>query len=130
MDTLSALAQLIRNVELTKSCDTTVHTYDGRRVLEIVATTGGEQTLEPTSRSTYSGPALRCDFEGHEVAGFLIGQDDPEHRRPLHGSAWLVPLLPNTAPLPARIAFQTRWFGPATMYLTSVTQDTAQADGP
>jgi len=130
MDTLSALAQLIHNVELTKSCDTTVRTYDGRRVLEVVARTGGTETLEPTSRSSFSGPALRCDFEGREVAGFLIGQDDPEHRRPLDGSAWLVPLLPNTAPLPARIAFQTRWFGPATMYLTSATPNTAAATSP
>jgi len=130
MDTLSALAQLIRNVELTKSCDTTVHTYDGRRVLEVVARTGGMETLEPTSGSTYSGPALRCDFQGREVAGFLIGQDDPEHRRPLDGSAWLASLMPNTAPLPARIAFQTRWFGPATMYLTSATPSSGQAAAP
>jgi hypothetical protein len=126
MDTLSALAQLIHNVELTRSCDTTVHTYDGRRVLEIVAHTGGMQTLEPTSRSSFSGATLRCDFQGREIAGFLIGEDDPEHRRPLDGSAWLAPLSPKSAPLPARIAFQTRWFGPATMYLTS-TAPTAGA---
>jgi hypothetical protein len=112
------------------SCDTTVRTYDGRRVLEVVARTGGTETLEPTSRSSFSGSALRCDFEGREVAGFLIGQDDPEHRRPLDGSAWLVRLLPNTAPLPARISFQTRWFGPATMYLTSAAPNAGAAASP
>ena len=119
MDTLSAVAQLMRRVEHDHACETEVHTYDGRRVLDIVARTGGPERLDPTGRSTFSGPTLRCDFEGREVAGFLLGEDDPEHRRPLHGSAWLAPVLPNAPPLPVRIAFQTRWFGLATMYLTS-----------
>jgi hypothetical protein len=121
MDTLSALAQLMRRVERSRTCETSVHTYDGRRMLEIAARTGGVERLEPTRRSTFSGPALRCDFEGREVAGFLLGDNDPEHRRPLHGSAWLAPLAHEGPVLPVRIAFQTRWFGPATMYLTAAT---------
>lgn len=121
MDTLSALAQLMRRVELDKTCETSVRTYDGRRVLDIVAHTGGPETLDQTSRSIYSGKALRCDFEGRELAGFLIGQDDPEHHQPLHGSAWLAPMIPDAPPLPVRIAFQTRWFGWATMYLTAAS---------
>lgn len=128
MDTLSALAQLMRNVELRHTCDTTVHTFDGRRVLEIVARNGGTDSLEATSRSSFSGPTMRCDFEGSEIAGFLIGDDDPDHRKPLHGSAWLAPVTPEAAPLPVRISFQTRWFGMATMYLTSATP--AKAPGP
>ncbi len=128
MDTLSALAQLMRNVELRHTCDTTVHTFDGRRVLEIVARNGGTDSLEATGRSSFSGPAMRCDFEGSEIAGFLIGDDDPDHRKPLHGSAWLAPVTPEAAPLPVRISFQTRWFGMATMFLTSATP--AKAPGP
>jgi hypothetical protein len=108
MDTLSAVAQLMRRVEHDHACETEVHTYDGRRVLDIVARTGGPERLDPTGRSTFSGPTLRCDFEGREVAGFLVGQDDPEHRSPLHGSAWLAAVLPNAPPLPVRIEFQTR----------------------
>jgi Protein of unknown function (DUF3108) len=122
MDTLSALAQLMREVERAKSCESAVHTYDGRRVLDVVAHTGGREKLDQTGRSIFSGQTLRCDFEGREVAGFLIGQDDPEHRRPLQGSAWLAPMLPGAPPLPVRIAFQTPWFGWATMYLTEATQ--------
>jgi hypothetical protein len=119
IDTLSALAQLMRRVERDRSCETSVHTYDGRRVLEVTAHTGGIEMLQPTGRSMFNGPALRCDFEGREVAGFLLGDTAPEHRRPLHGSAWLAPLKPEGPILPVRIAFQTRWFGPATMYLTA-----------
>jgi hypothetical protein len=122
LDTLSALVQLMRKVERADTCETAVRTYDGRRVLDVVAHTGGPEKLEPTGRSIFSGPTLRCDFEGRELAGFLFGEDDPEHRRPLHGSAWLAPMLPGAPPLPVRIAFQTRWFGWATMYLTGATE--------
>jgi uncharacterized protein DUF3108 len=120
VDTLSALAQLMRNVELRRTCETTVHTYDGRRVLEIQARNAGTETLEASHDSNFSGPARRCDFEGRELAGFLIGEDDPDHRRPLHGSAWLATVSPEPTPLPVRISFQTRWFGEATMFLTSI----------
>jgi hypothetical protein len=120
MDTLSALAQLMRSVELQRSCTTTVHTYDGRRVLEIEARNAGTETLQPSHDSEFSGQAVRCDFEGRELAGFLIGQDNPDHRRPLHGTAWLAAVSPEPTPLPVRISFQTRWFGEATMYLTSI----------
>lgn len=127
MDTLSALAELMRNVDLRHTCDTTAHTFDGRRILEIVARNGGTESLAATNRSSFSGPAMRCDFEGREVAGFLIGDDDPDHRKPLRGSAWLASVAPEAAPLPVRIAFQTRWFGEATMYLTSVAAAGASA---
>jgi hypothetical protein len=122
LDTMSALVQLMRKVEQSGSCETHARTYDGRRVLDVVARTGPTETLEPDHGSIYRGKALRCDFEGSELAGFLIGQDDPEHRRPLHGSAWLAPLTPGTVPLPVKIAFQTRWFGLTTMYLTGAAQ--------
>jgi uncharacterized protein DUF3108 len=130
MDTLSALAQLMRRVQRDSSCDTAVHTYDGRRVLEVVAHTGGPERLQPTSRSIFSGPTLRCDFEGRELAGFLFGQNDPEHRTPLRGSAWMAPVLPGAPSLPVRIAFQTRWFGWATMYLTGATDRPERAETP
>jgi len=122
MDTLSALAQLMRRVEADGRCETSVRTYDGRRVLEVTARTGAREDLAPSGRSVFHGQALRCDFEGSELAGFLLGEDDPEHRGPLQGSAWLAPVLHDAPPLPVRIAFQTRWFGWATMYLTGATE--------
>lgn len=123
MDTLSALVQLMRKVEQTGSCETTVRTYDGRRVLDVSARTVGQEMLAPEHGSIYRGPALRCDFEGSEIAGFLIGEDDPEHRKPLHGSAWLAPMMPGAPPLPVRVAFQTRWFGLTSMYLTADSKE-------
>ena len=126
MDTLSALAQLMRKVELHHSCETTVRTYDGRRLVEVVARTVGIEQLAADSRSIYSGPALRCDFEGTRLAGFLLGEDNAAHRKPLHGSAWLAPTLPGAPPLPVRIGFQTNWFGWATMDLTAASQQSLE----
>jgi hypothetical protein len=118
VDSLSALAGLLHNVDATARCDTTVHTYDGRRLTEVTAHTTGIETLEPTDRSMFSGPALRCDFEGRVLAGFLLGDSDEARGRLLHGSAWLAKVVPGGVPLPVRIVFETRWFGVATMYLT------------
>jgi hypothetical protein len=120
IDTLSALAELIRRVAASGRCETTVRTYDGRRVTEVTAHTAGTETLAPTDRSMFSGPALRCDFEGRMLAGFLLSDSDEAHRRPLHGSAWLAPIVPDAPPVPVRMVFETRWFGDATMYLTRV----------
>jgi hypothetical protein len=120
MDTLSALAELMRHVADDGKCETTVHTYDGRRVTEVTARTVGMETLPPTSRSVFSGPALRCDFEGRMLAGFLLGDSDEAHRRPLHGTAWLAQAMPGAPPVPVRMVFETDWFGDATMYLTHV----------
>jgi hypothetical protein len=130
MNTLSALAHLMRRVERDRTCETTVRTFDGRRILDITAHDGGPERLAATGHSAFSGPTIRCDFTGRELAGFLIGDNDPDHRRPLHGSAWLAALVPSAPPLPVQIAFQTRWFGLATMYLTGVTAKNAAAARP
>lgn len=121
IDTLSALVQLIRAVRETGRCELTVRTFDGRRATEIEAHTVGQETLDSSSRSSFSGKALRCDFSGRMLAGFKLGDAKAAESRPLHGSAWLAPVAAGGPPLPVRMAFETRWFGDATMYLTTVT---------
>ena len=124
IDTLSALAELIKVVGATGRCETAVRTYDGRRASDIEAHTVGEEVLEPTARSSFAGTALRCDFSGRMLAGFMFGEDGERAGKPMHGSAWLAPLSAGGPPLPVRIAFETKWFGEATVYLTG----TAPAD--
>jgi hypothetical protein len=120
MDTLSALAELIHVVAESGRCETTVRTYDGRRAVEIEAHTVGEEILETNSRSSFAGKALRCDFSGRMLAGFKFDDDREHDSKPLHGSAWMARIVPNGPPLPVRMAFETRWFGDATMYLTGI----------
>jgi hypothetical protein len=72
MDTLSALVQLLRRVQQDHACETEVRTYDGRRLLDVVARTGGEERLDPTGRSIFSGVAalrLRGPRAGRIPAG-------------------------------------------------------------
>ena len=121
IDTMSALTELMHVVAATGRCELTVRTYDGRRAVEIEAHTVGEETLEASQRSGFAGKALRCDFAGHLLAGFKFGDDHSKESRPLHGTAWLATVVTGGSPMPVRMSFETRWFGDATMYLTSVT---------
>jgi len=120
VDSLSALAGMIRTVALSGRCEGSVHTYDGRTATVLSAHTVGTETLEPTGRSMFSGPALRCDFESRILAGFLTDDSEEAHLRPLHGSAWLAPVVPGEMAIPVRMTIGTRWFGEPTVYLTSV----------
>ena len=118
VDTLSAVALLMRRVADSGRCEASVRTYDGRRVAEIAARTVGEEVLPQTGRSSFSGDALRCDFDGRMLAGFLHGTDAARDSRLQHGSAWLARVIPGGPPVPVRMTFETRWFGTATMYMT------------
>jgi hypothetical protein len=122
VDSLSALAMLIRRVADTGRCEASVHTFDGNRASEITAHTAGEDVLLPSSRSIFTGKTLRCDFVGQMLAGFLYEDNTPYDRRPLHGSAWLADMVPGTPPVPVQMQFDTRWFGEATMYLTQFSR--------
>jgi hypothetical protein len=120
MDPLSALVQLIRVAADTGGCEISIRTFDGKRAVAIEAHTVGEEVLEPTARSSFAGKALRCDFSGRLLAGFKFDDDRARDGKPMHGSAWLAPVLSGGPPMPVRMAFETRWFGDATMYLTSI----------
>lgn len=119
IDTLSAMATLIYKVSTTGRCEGATHTFDGRRLAEISAHTVGEEVLPQTDRSSFHGTALRCDFDGRQLAGFVKDEDQAALRRPQHGSAWFARLTPGGPIVPVRMMFETRLFGPATMYMTA-----------
>ncbi len=117
IDTLSAMAALLNQVATTGRCDGAMTTFDGRRLSSIQSHTVGEETLPETGRSSFQGTALRCDFEGRQLAGFLRDADQDALRRPQQGSAWFAPLTPGAAPVPVRIRFHARNIGMVTLYL-------------
>lgn len=127
VDSLSAMAELVHVVGRTGGCEGTTRVFDGRRASDVTARTVGEEIVPPSSRSVFTGPALRCDFEGRMVAGFWLDADRKAGQKPMKGSAWLAnPLAgaPSGGPkLPVRITFESRWLGDVSIYLTQATPD-------
>lgn len=119
IDTLSAMADLIRQVNMTRRCEGRSMTFDGRRLSVLEARTSGEQPLEPSGRSSFAGPTLRCEFSGQQLAGFKHDEDRARQQRVQRGTAWFAAVTPGGPLLPVRIAFRTEWFGEATMYLAA-----------
>ena len=119
IDSVSAMAQLVRQVNATGRCEGHSRTYDGRRLAELSARTAGREVLEQTSRSSFAGPALRCDFEGRQLAGFRLDSDRGKAQRPRRGTAWFAATTPGGPLIPVRIQFETDYIGNLTMYLAA-----------
>lgn len=117
IDTLSAIAALVRNVARTSRCDGQALLFDGLRLSTLEARTAGEQTVPQNPKSPYAGAALRCDFTGMQIGGFLHGTDQASVRRPQQGTAWLAAPMPGMPRLPIRIVFDNPRFGAATLFL-------------
>ncbi len=117
VDPLSAMAQLIDQVNRTGKCEGSARTFDGRRMAQMRAWTVGDEVLEPTGRSSFAGPTLHCGFEGRQLAGFKTDESREGQEREQKGGAWFAALVPGGPKIPVRISFHTRWFGDAVMYL-------------
>lgn len=119
IDVLSAVAMLVHSVATTGRCEGIAATFDGHRVSEVKATTVGMETLPPESRSSFSGPALRCDLDGRQLAGFPkdAGPDDMIHK-PQHSTVWLASPQPGMPQVPVLLFTEVRNLGHVTLYLT------------
>lgn len=118
IDTLSAVVDLLRRIADAGTCDDRVRTFDGRRLSEIAARSAGTTMVPQRAGALFAGPALRCDFTGRMLAGFLYGQRQHDSR-PLHGAAWFAALTPGGPDVPVRLRFDTDWFGEMTVVLTA-----------
>ena len=123
IDTLSAVASLSHTGAETGACDGTATTFDGRRLATQTAHTTGQEVLPGTGRSVFRGAALRCDFDGRQLGGFVNDENEDDLRKPRHGTAWLAAMLPGAPPVPVRVAFENKLLGQVTLYLTSVKAD-------
>ena len=109
----------------------TIRTKGQGRVADIASHTVGEEILPHDDRSSFSGPALRCDVEGRQLAGFLHDESPADLHRIQHSTAWLARLVPGGPRLPVRVVFETHYFGHGTAYLTDLTSgDTPATPSP
>jgi hypothetical protein len=118
IDTLSAIALLVRHVADTGTCDGQTRVFDGRRVSEIAARTVGLAMVGHGEGGPFQGQTLRCDFTGQQLAGFLHDAGLDWQHRPHHGAAWIAKVVPSGPPIPVRLTFETRWVGDIAMELT------------
>lgn len=116
MDVLSLFAAIGRQVARSGHCDATAPLFDGRRRSDMT-TSGRQQERIPPWRNAWHGVALRCDYEGRQVAGFRRDQDRAEATRPQRGTAWIAAPYPGAPAVPVRVDIPTRWFGTVTAVL-------------
>jgi len=118
VDNLSAIALLVRRVRRNGRCDGTARVYDGRRLSELTARSGGQERFAP-ARDEWSGVATKCAVEGVYLAGYRRGEDVEAARRPQAGTAWLAGVGPGQPVMPVRVESTNRWFGTAVARLVS-----------
>jgi hypothetical protein len=116
-DPLTAVVNIVEAASRTGRCDLSHYTYDGRRRELFEAHTVGEQNIPPSSRSVFSGQALRCDYVTKPLAGFRTGAGREEDERVRTGTIWLGQALPGGPRLPVQGIVDVRFLGSATMYL-------------
>ncbi len=121
IDALSALAAIVDRVGRNGRCDGAFHIFDGARLTDFAARSGGTSALPTTDRSPYSGTAMRCDFSTLEVGGFLHDDNFARAHQPQSGTAWLARVAPDAPVLPIRASFSTVDHGPVAAYLVSVS---------
>jgi hypothetical protein len=127
IDSLTAFIGLMARLARDDRCEAEARLFDGRRLSRITARSAGRETLERSTRSSYAGPAVRCDFEALVLAGFRLSDDAAFRAKPYVGSAWFARPIEAAHPVPVRITFETRALGLARMYLKSIAPDPTPA---
>jgi hypothetical protein len=120
VDQISLIVLLLHLADQTGRCDGSARSYDGRDLQLFQVRTVGEEEVPASGQSMFSGRALRCEFTSQTLAGFRFGTGGEQEHRPRRGTIWLGRVGPGGPRLPVRAAAETRWFGDATIYLTSV----------
>lgn len=117
IDAFSAVAAALHQVAANGTCDTATRTFDGQRLSQVTMRTVGQEQLPPTDRSSFQGPALRCDVTALMVGGFMRDEENQEVRRPKQATVWAASLAPGQPAVPVRITFYNKGEPAATLYL-------------
>ena len=118
MDSLTAVATLLRPVRDSGRCEAQAAVFDGRRRSELSARTLGWEMLS----GNWPGRALHCHFSGRLTHGFKLDDGPAERQRLQEGDAWLAQVHPGGPFLPVRLEIPNRWFGQTTVSLVRVSE--------
>ncbi|GBQ69024.1 hypothetical protein AA103196_2109 [Ameyamaea chiangmaiensis NBRC 103196] len=89
IDTLSAMMLMLGTLDRTGQCDGSAKVFDGLRLITMSSHSAGKQALPPDRRLSFTGDAVRCDFVGQQVAGFVRNsRHEAQMRKPQPGSVW------------------------------------------
>jgi hypothetical protein len=120
IDSLTAMATLIHEVSASGRCDGHAKLFDGLRLTALDAHTTGSEAVPHDDRSPFGGDALRCDFTGQQIGGFLHDKDAAP-RKPRAGTAWVASAVPGAPKLPVRVVFDHPKLGLITLVLTKAS---------
>jgi hypothetical protein len=113
VDTLSAMAALVRQVGEAARCETRARSFDGRRLTALEAM----PAPAPAPR-----PDLRCVIETRTLAGYALDRDPAEAQAPFRVTVLFGHLEPQAPVLPLRIELPSRWWGRIEIRLTGLAR--------
>ncbi|WP_173577541.1 DUF3108 domain-containing protein [Acetobacter fallax] len=116
VDILGTMMKVLAQVRQTGRCDGTVDIFDGIRLTRMTLHSAGMES-PPDVRKEWSAPALRCDFMGSQIAGFIKGHTTSTLREKHGGSIWFE-TIPGFGPVAVRVEMEHPKIGKATALLT------------
>ncbi len=116
VDILGAMMRVLAEVRQTGRCDGTFDIFDGIRLTRMTLRSAGTEA-PPNVRKEWSAPALRCDFSGRQIAGFIKGHTTTSLRETHGGSIWFE-TIPGFGPVAVRVEMEHPKIGKATALLT------------
>ena len=91
IDPLTEITALAHDLAHGEGCAGTRHVFDGVRRYDTVYEDLGEQTLKPSRRDAYHGPARVCRSHIRPIAGFWKSKDQ-RNEALTQVTAWLMPV--------------------------------------
>lgn len=119
VDPITALLQVVRNLQAAEGCDATLAVFDGRRRFDVTTRDGGMVELAKSEQALFSGPAQRCLLTLKPVSGFWKGRRADGRTDPKI-EVFLAPAAPGGHWIPVRLHADSR-FGGVRAHLVSAT---------
>nr|WP_246091541.1 DUF3108 domain-containing protein [Swingsia samuiensis] len=123
VDVLGGMARLLHTVQRMNSCNGSALIFDGQRLTKMSVHGPKIDQIPQDHGEAYSGSAIRCDFVGQQIAGFI--KNSPNRSKmasPQPGSIWLVK-LDNQRIVPVRVEFDHPKLGHITVVIKQPVQN-------